>query len=82
MADQAARADMETRRQRLAQTIPDTHRGKWELAEDLLVASRDNLRRFAAEGSGDEERGAGEMADALDQIIGLLNGPTLLGHRG
>jgi hypothetical protein len=59
-------------------TVPDTHRGKWELAEALLVASRDNLRRLSQEGE-EGSQGAAEMAKALDQVIKRLNGPDLIG---
>jgi hypothetical protein len=72
---------------RRAQTndMPDTDRGKWEMAEQLLLASRDNLVGFAGEVENAQEdperQGALEMAEALEGVISALNGPVLLGYK-
>ena len=60
--------------------MPDTNRGKWELAEKLLIESREDLNRFSEEHSVSQEaQGALEMIEALNATIAALNSPVLLG---
>jgi hypothetical protein len=60
--------------------MPDTNRGKWEEARELLATSAADLRRFSHEGDFDEHRGALEQAVTLEAAIKILDSGYLLGN--
>lgn len=60
--------------------MPDTNRGKWEEARELLNASRVDLLRFAEEeGHSEETQGARDQAVMLEAAIRILDSRYLLG---